>query len=97
MCRGLRAVYQQIREYVGALEPVCAALPQSSAARLLGDFSGSRVSFLGEATPGAVFSLGVVARAVTSLWGSQWRWLESCSGTSCLCDLGLGIPSVKWG
>ena len=26
--------------------------------------------------------------------GVRWRWPEACSGTSCLCDRSLGIPSM---
>lgn len=55
--------------YEGTLEPVCAPLPPSTADGLLCDFSGSRVSFLREATPETVFSLGVAIGVVTSLAG----------------------------
>lgn len=53
--------------YEAMLEPVCAPLPPSAADGLRCDFSGSQVSFLREATPETVFSLGVATGVVTSL------------------------------
>lgn len=48
---GAVAVYQELRDFLGILEPICVLLPQGTNAALC-DVSGSRVSSLEEATSG---------------------------------------------